>query len=113
MTSSSPTPTPTDGFSSCPTVNNTAFTSSNDRHFVLHCGIDYGNSESANLNSTALSEFSDCMNWCARTTDCTGCGWGLISGKNMCYLKTNLTTPHQATATWLFATMNVTSSDSS
>ncbi|KAH8661989.1 hypothetical protein BX600DRAFT_512872 [Xylariales sp. PMI_506] len=116
-TSSTSTATPTppnDGFSSCPSANNTIYNSSSSSSngtasFNVHCGIDYGNTESANLKSKATKDFTDCMNLCASTTHCTGCGWGYIDGSgDMCYLKTNLTVSHSATSSWLFATLNTT-----
>ncbi|KAH6646039.1 hypothetical protein BKA67DRAFT_695958 [Truncatella angustata] len=118
-TSSSATASATaDKFSTCPGANNTIYTSGTDsKQFKVLCGVDSsGEGQSDDLNSTKAATMTVCMDACAKTDGCQGAGWGYIDGSgNMCYMKTNLTGYHNATASWEFATLatlNTTSTDS-
>lgn len=57
------------------------------------------------------------MDACAAQSNCTGAGWGYLEGDNgtehSCWMKANLTEPHNATAEWAFAILLNNSSDSS
>lgn len=47
------------------------------------------------------------MDACASQSNCTGAGWGYLDGDNgtehSCWMKANLTEPHEATSDWAFA----------
>lgn len=47
------------------------------------------------------------MDACASQSNCTGAGWGYLDGdtgtEHSCWMKANLTEPHNATAEWAFA----------
>ncbi|KAF3026612.1 hypothetical protein E8E14_014377 [Neopestalotiopsis sp. 37M] len=108
-TSATASATATDAFSSCPSANNTVYTSSTDsKNFTVHCGIDYsGDGGADDLTSEKSSTMSSCMDACAKNDECEGAGWGWIDGTGaMCYLKTNLTASHNATSDWEFAVLN-------
>jgi hypothetical protein len=49
------------------------------------------------------------MDACATRSNCTGAGWGVMDGDtgglHSCWMKTNLTKSHKATADWGFAVL--------
>lgn len=58
----------------------------------------------ASVNTTSMEA---CMDVCASTDQCQGAGWGstgTVASAYLCYLKTNLTSGHDASdAAWSFA----------
>jgi len=79
------------------------------KQFRLLCGFDYGQGEAKDLKGVKVQNLNACADACAATANCTGAGWGVISGdagpEHTCWLKTNLTKPHVATGSWGFAVL--------
>jgi hypothetical protein len=77
------------------------------------CGIDFsGSSEAVDVGSVRTSSMTECMNQCALNPSCAGAGWGAMGGDTdniySCWMKANLTKPHNATSnTWNFAILQV------
>ncbi|KAK3332980.1 hypothetical protein B0T19DRAFT_398699 [Cercophora scortea] len=111
-TTTSPTaaPTATGATFACPNASNgTMYTSSatsGGKQFQRFCGIDFGPGESTDLGSVKTDSLDTCLDACAAREKCTGAGWGVISGDtgnlHSCWMKTNLTHSHKATAEWGF-----------
>ncbi|KUI71820.1 hypothetical protein VM1G_07608 [Cytospora mali] len=102
----------------CPGSNNTLYTADTDsKRFRQYCGIDYSGDEAQAVGSVKVTSMDACMDACAAQSNCTGAGWGYLNGDNgaehTCWMKTNLTTSHQATSTWAFAILLTGSSSSS
>ncbi|KAK0628208.1 hypothetical protein B0T17DRAFT_144896 [Bombardia bombarda] len=112
----SATPTPTASGTTtvanalCPDSSNTHFTTSNGKNFLHICGIDYsGPNEAEDIFKVGTATFDECMEMCANNDECTGAGWGLSgSPSKVCYMKSNLSTPHVAVSSWNFAVLLVT-----
>ena len=89
--------------------NSTANSSSSveGKRFRLLCGLDYGEGEATDIGNVKTKNLAACADACARKTNCTGAGWGVIKGdagpEHTCWLKTNLTRFHNATSAWGFA----------
>ncbi|KAK0629245.1 hypothetical protein B0T17DRAFT_525065 [Bombardia bombarda] len=93
----------------CPATNGTSYTSSKDsgaKKFTRLCGIDYSGTGASDLDSKKATTMDACIDLCAAKKDCTGAGWGFISGdsgnSHSCFMKTNLTKSHKATSDWGF-----------
>ncbi|KAL2160987.1 hypothetical protein VTH06DRAFT_8699 [Thermothelomyces fergusii] len=106
-TGSPPAPRPTYN-SDCPALNNTIYhVPGSTKSFLRVCGIDYSGSGATDLVHTWTNSMADCMNSCASFDQCTGCAWGYLDGddgpRHRCYMKKDLTKPHQAVSDWCFA----------
>lgn len=116
------TPTPTAGSAvpsatasaaevQCPRVNGTVYTAGTEgKRFRRMCGIDYGGEgEAVDIGSVKTKSLDDCIEACAAEAACTGAGWGIIEGDDgamhSCWMKTNLTSFHQARTDWGFAVL--------
>ncbi|KAI1366546.1 hypothetical protein F5Y08DRAFT_337539 [Xylaria arbuscula] len=112
-TRSTPEPTPTQGSkSSCPRVNGTIYeVPGSTKKFLQLCGIDYGKEDGAvDLRNVYTETAEDCIENCAGTKGCTGCGWGFIEGDKgppfRCWLKSKVNgEPHLADMTWHFSVL--------
>ena len=109
-TKTSATSLPTTSFvNECPKSNNTVYTaSSGGKEFRKFCGIDYGgNGEADDLGNVKTKSMDACIDACAAKSSCEGAGWGILDGDqgnlHSCWMKTNLTKSHNATADWNFA----------
>ncbi|KAK1759986.1 hypothetical protein QBC47DRAFT_450316 [Echria macrotheca] len=100
----------------CPRINQTIYTVSASasngtapKQFKLLCGFDYGKGEAVDIGNTKVKNLNACADACAARSNCTGAGWGVIEGdkgvEHTCWMKNNLTTPHNATAEWGFAVL--------
>lgn len=93
----------------CPAGNGTTYTVPGSTVQFLHlCGIDYsGSGEATDLGSVQTNSMADCMDNCAGTSGCTGCGWGYVDGDSLfehtCWLKSGLEQSHTADSGWAFA----------
>lgn len=92
----------------CPASNNTLYTSdAGSKQFRQYCGIDFSGDQAADVGSVKVTSMGACMDACASRANCTGAGWGYLEGDNgtehSCWMKANLTQPHEATAEWAFA----------
>jgi len=108
QTTSSSTGIRPTGYSDCPGVDNTVYSvPGSSKKFLRLCGQDYGETGSKDLTHFFVKTFEECMDKCAVTNKCTGCGWGYIDGdvgdKYRCWLKTDLKKSHQAASDWNFA----------
>ncbi|KAJ8107403.1 hypothetical protein ONZ43_g6742 [Nemania bipapillata] len=97
---------------SCPGVNGTVYTvPGSTKQFLQLCGVDYGKEDGAvDLRNVSTNTADDCMNNCAGTAGCTGCGWGFIDGDHgppyRCWLKSYITNKsHTADTDWQFAVL--------
>ncbi|KAK3937958.1 hypothetical protein QBC46DRAFT_391318 [Diplogelasinospora grovesii] len=110
-TSSSASATATASEIECPASNNTFYISSNSgKKFERFCGLDYsGNGQAVDIGNVKTDSMDACIDACAAKSNCTGCGWGVISGdtgnQHSCWMKSNLTKSHNATADWGFAVL--------
>ncbi|KAK3360747.1 hypothetical protein B0T25DRAFT_536300, partial [Lasiosphaeria hispida] len=96
----------------CPAINGTLRTVSTAagngtaKRFRLLCGFDYGQGEATDIGNVKTKNLDACADACASKANCTGAGWGVISGdkgvEHKCWMKTNLTKPHAATSDWGF-----------
>ncbi|KAI0403969.1 hypothetical protein F4802DRAFT_268579 [Xylaria palmicola] len=96
----------------CPQVNGTVYdVPGSTVRFIQLCGVDYGQVDGAvDIRNVYTDTAEDCIDNCAGTTGCTGCGWGFIEGDEgppfRCWLKYNVSgTPHAADRTWYFAVL--------
>ncbi|KAL1853671.1 hypothetical protein Daus18300_011707 [Diaporthe australafricana] len=112
--SASATPTPDTSNITCPGSNNTLYTaetnsSSSSKQFQQYCGIDFSGDQAVDVGSVKVTSMGACMDACASQSNCTGAGWGYLDGDNgtehSCWMKANLTEPHNATADWAFAVL--------
>ncbi|KAI0490328.1 hypothetical protein F4859DRAFT_457765 [Xylaria cf. heliscus] len=115
--SSSPAATRTsaanpDARTSCPAINGTVYqVPGSTKKFLQLCGVDYGTEDGAvDIRNVYTDTAQDCIDNCAGTTGCTGCGWGFIEGDKgppfRCWLKDNVDgKSHAANATWYFAVL--------
>ncbi|KAI0540084.1 hypothetical protein GGR58DRAFT_185488 [Xylaria digitata] len=112
-TTSTRTPVPTSVLNmSCPDINGTVYNvPGSTKKFLRLCGIDYGKEDGAvDIRNVYTDSAEDCIDNCAGTTGCTGCGWGFIEGDKgppyRCWLKRNVNgKSHNADMTWYFATL--------
>ncbi|KAL2158798.1 hypothetical protein VTH06DRAFT_3990 [Thermothelomyces fergusii] len=110
-TAESATPTVVVADVDCPGVNGTFYTASTGgKRFQRLCGIDYGGEgEAVDIGNVPTRNLDRCIDECASRPDCTGAGWGVIKGDkgplHTCWLKNNLTKPHEATPDWGFAVL--------
>ncbi|KAI0814408.1 hypothetical protein GGR55DRAFT_431307 [Xylaria sp. FL0064] len=110
-TTSTPAPGAIPGTkTSCPGVNGTIYqVPGSTKKFLQLCGIDYGKQDGAiDIRNVYTDTAEDCIENCAGTTGCTGCGWGFIEGDKgppfRCWLKSNVDgKPHDADMTWQFS----------
>lgn len=70
--------------------------------------MDYSGARGAvDLSNVPTSSFAECMNNCAGTVGCTGCGWGPVKGdvrdEHACWLKGTLRASHTVSPHWSFA----------
>lgn len=115
--SGSASATPDTSNITCPGSNNTLYTSDTDsKRFQQYCGIDYSGDQAVDVGSVKVTSMDACMDACASQSNCTGAGWGYLEGDNgtehSCWMKANLTEPHNATAEWAFAVLLTNVSDS-
>ncbi|KAI1330109.1 hypothetical protein F5Y16DRAFT_364088 [Xylariaceae sp. FL0255] len=110
LASSTSSPSPTSGVQStgCPGMNNTIYSvPGSTLQYRRYCGIDYSGDGTVDIKSIPTENEASCIANCAGTPECTGCGWGYISGGPTsdftCYLKRNLTVQHTADPNWVFA----------
>lgn len=108
--SSSATPTPDTSNITCPGSNNTLYTADTDtKQFRQYCGIDFSGDQAVDVGSVKVTSMGACVDACASQSNCTGAGWGYLDGDNgtehSCWMKANLTEPHNATAEWAFAVL--------
>ncbi|KAI8626288.1 hypothetical protein F5Y19DRAFT_226142 [Xylariaceae sp. FL1651] len=116
--STSPTGTPTTSTraptstmeikTDCPAANGTIYhVPGSTKQFLRICGIDYGNDGAVDIRNVPTDNAADCIDNCAGTTGCTGCGWGFIDGdqgsEHRCWMKSNLKKAHDADMDWAFA----------
>ena len=107
--SGSASATPDTSNITCPGSNNTLYTANTDdaKQFQQYCGIDFSGDQAADVGSVKVASMDACMDACASQSNCTGAGWGYLEGDNgtehSCWMKANLTEPHNATAEWAFA----------
>ncbi|KAI1825581.1 hypothetical protein F4861DRAFT_182838 [Xylaria intraflava] len=94
----------------CPGSNGTIYTvPGSTEKFLRLCGVDASQEDGAvDVGNVYTSSAIDCINACATTADCTGCGWGFIEGDqgplHRCWLKNHLTgKSHAAEPDWNFA----------
>ncbi|KAK3361377.1 hypothetical protein B0T24DRAFT_641485 [Lasiosphaeria ovina] len=95
----------------CPGTNGTFHTSSvasGSKRFQRLCGLDFsGPGQADDIGSVNTTSLNDCIDTCAANNNCTGAGWGIMTGTNSsiqpCWMKTNLKKNHKATAGWGFA----------
>lgn len=93
----------------CPESNNTLYTADtpDSKRFQQYCGIDFSGDQAVDVGSVKVTSMDACMDACASRSNCTGAGWGYLEGDNgtehSCWMKANLTEPHNATAEWAFA----------
>ncbi|KAK5627121.1 hypothetical protein RRF57_002836 [Xylaria bambusicola] len=112
-TTSTQNPIPTQGAKTdCPKVNGTVYeVPGSTKKFLQLCGIDYGKEDGAvDLRNVYTDTAEDCINNCAGTAGCTGCGWGFIEGDHgppfRCWLKSKVGgRPHNADMTWHFSVL--------
>ncbi|KAI0525608.1 hypothetical protein F5B22DRAFT_633682 [Xylaria bambusicola] len=112
-TTSTQRPMPTQEVkTSCPKVNGTVYeVPGSTKKFLQLCGIDYGKEDGAiDLRNVYTDTAEDCINNCAGTKGCTGCGWGFINGDHgppfRCWLKSKVEgRPHDANTTWHFSVL--------
>ncbi|KAI0868447.1 hypothetical protein GGS24DRAFT_506769 [Hypoxylon argillaceum] len=97
---------------SCPDINGTVYAvPGSTKQFLQLCGIDYGKQDGAvDIRNVYTDTAEDCMDNCAGTAGCTGCGWGFIEGdsgpSHRCWLKEDVTKkPHTADMTWHFGVL--------
>jgi hypothetical protein len=84
--------------------------SSGGKQFRRLCGVDYGGEgEAVDIGNVKTRNMDACIDACASETNCTGAGWGVIEGDkgatHTCWMKTNLTRPHEAMPDWGFAVL--------
>lgn len=107
-TSATATATQTGGVD-CPNGNGTTYQVPGSTVQFLHlCGVDYsGDTEATDIKNVQTDSMADCMDNCAGTEGCTGCGWGYQDGDSLyehtCWLKSGLKTSHVADTAWAFA----------
>lgn len=109
--SSSASATPDTSNITCPGSNNTLYTANatddGSKQFQQYCGIDFSGDQAVDVGSVKVTSMDACMDACASQSNCTGAGWGYLDGDNgtehSCWMKANLTEPHNATAEWAFA----------
>ncbi|CAN8097510.1 unnamed protein product [Discula destructiva] len=101
----------------CPAQNNTLYKAhaATLTKFRLYCDVDFSGDEAADLAQVDTVSMEACMDVCASTDKCQGAGWGStgsVSSAYTCYMKTNLTSGHDASdSAWSFAVnLNTTSS---
>ncbi|KAI3339948.1 hypothetical protein F4824DRAFT_508127 [Ustulina deusta] len=97
---------------SCPEINGTVYeVPGSTKKFLQLCGVDYGKEDGAiDIRNVFTDTAEDCIDNCAGTTGCTGCGWGFIEGDKgppyRCWLKSNLDgRSHNADMTWYFSVL--------
>ncbi|KAI0196685.1 hypothetical protein EV127DRAFT_85818 [Xylaria flabelliformis] len=108
---STPTATPKARLG-CPEINGTVYqVPGSTKKFLQLCGIDHGKEDGAiDLHSVYTDTAQECIDNCAGTTGCTGCGWGFVDGDKgppfRCWLKDKVNgKSHRADKTWSFATL--------
>lgn len=91
----------------CPVSNNTVY--NNGKEFRQFCGIDYSDDGAVDIGNKKVTSFDSCLDFCASWSNCTGAGWGYMSGdtggKYTCYLKNDLVESHNATNYWAFGVL--------
>ncbi|KAI0397025.1 hypothetical protein F5Y17DRAFT_28839 [Xylariaceae sp. FL0594] len=93
----------------CPGANGTTYqVPGTTKSFSRLCGVDYGKEDGAvDMENIPTLSVTECINSCAGTEGCTGCGWGFIQGdrgpQHRCWLKSDLTKSHAADESWAFA----------
>ncbi|KAI1113770.1 hypothetical protein F5Y14DRAFT_205269 [Nemania sp. NC0429] len=114
QTSSTHRPTGTPGAvkKECPEINGTVYdVPGSTKKFLQLCAVDSGKQDGAiDIRNVYTETADDCMDNCAGTVGCTGCGWGFIKGDRgppyRCWLKTNVNhKSHYANASWHFAVL--------
>ncbi|KAI0205295.1 hypothetical protein F4808DRAFT_411228 [Astrocystis sublimbata] len=114
----SPTPTRTSTAApqektNCPDVNGTVYkVPGTPKKFLQLCGVDHGEEDGAiDIRNITTETAQDCIDNCAGTSGCTGCGWGFIEGDDerppyRCWLKSKVNGEgHRAVADWQFAVL--------
>jgi hypothetical protein len=82
-----------------------------DKRFLQLCGVDYSAAfEAVEITHLPTRTFADCMDNCAGTAGCTGCGWGFIANDtsaeaHRCWLKSSLVSSHRASEDWCFGVL--------
>ncbi|KAI2643377.1 hypothetical protein GGS21DRAFT_12341 [Xylaria nigripes] len=96
----------------CPWISNTVYeVPGSTKKFLRLCGVDYGKQDGAiDIGNEYTKTATDCINKCAATAGCEGCGWGYIEGdhgtQHRCWLKSNLgSKAHAADSNWQFAAL--------
>ncbi|KAI1816665.1 hypothetical protein GGS20DRAFT_536429 [Poronia punctata] len=93
----------------CPAVNGTTYrVPGSTKRFLRLCGVDYGEGDGAiDITNIPTVNVTDCIDNCAGTPGCVGCGWGFIKGdkgpEHRCWLKSDLKKSHDANPNWAFA----------
>ncbi|OAA65674.1 hypothetical protein SPI_02461 [Niveomyces insectorum RCEF 264] len=116
--SSQPYPSSPTEMASCPGANGTVYAvPGSDKSFLRLCGVDYtGAGGAVDLSQLPTASMAECMNNCAGTRGCTGCGWGPPSTNGhgrrgdsskatrdyQCYLKSHLGHGRPVTGDWNF-----------
>ncbi|KAI0470890.1 hypothetical protein GGR56DRAFT_678179 [Xylariaceae sp. FL0804] len=102
----------------CPGINGTRWQDpGSTKVFLRLCGLDYvggvgAEAEATDIGRVPTANMLACMQNCAGTPRCTGCGWGVLAGDadaagtdHTCWLKTDLGAPQQAGEDWSFAVL--------
>ncbi|KAI1198469.1 hypothetical protein F5X97DRAFT_299243 [Nemania serpens] len=111
--SSTQVPTATPGAAKeCPEINGTVYkVPGSTKQFLQLCAVDSGKQDGAiDIRNVYTETADDCIDNCAGTSGCTGCGWGFIKGDQgppyRCWLKSNVKhKSHYANASWHFAVL--------
>ncbi|KAI8949199.1 hypothetical protein F4801DRAFT_580596 [Xylaria longipes] len=97
----------------CPEINGTVYqVPGSTKKFLRLCGVDHDVEDGAiDVRNVYTNTSEDCIDNCAGTTGCSGCGWGFIEGDKgppfRCWLKDNVKNgkSHPADKTWYFAVL--------
>ncbi|KAI1496840.1 hypothetical protein F5X99DRAFT_50227 [Biscogniauxia marginata] len=88
----------------CPAANGTTYDAGGDTTFSILCSIDY-NSQSGTVDDIheTTNTVEDCISACDARNSCVGAGWGNFQGDTICWMKSSLGTPQEASSDWVFA----------
>ncbi|KZZ98541.1 hypothetical protein AAL_03059 [Moelleriella libera RCEF 2490] len=93
----------------CPAANGTTYhVPGAGKTFLRLCGTDFSGDDGAvDLGVVWTATVQDCINSCAGYPNCTGCGWGVMTGDpgtdHRCWLKSDLQKSHAVRSGWDFA----------
>jgi hypothetical protein len=84
---------------SCPSANNTVFTSTNGDTYTVECGIDHSGGDIPG-DGAYVSSLDSCIALCSATTGCVDVSWVEGSPQGPCYLKSSVGTANANGAVW-------------